>query len=78
MNFSVLSQVISFLVANKEVFGRLVAGIEELVPDAPGATKAAAVRGIIGDALNIAKEIETVWPLVLPIFNLFVARTKGK
>ena len=28
--------------------------------------------------LRRTKEIETVWPLVLPIFNLFVARTKGK
>lgn len=78
MNFSILAQVISFLIANKDVFRQIISGLEELVPDAPGATKAAAVRGIIGDALNIAKEIEAVWPLVLPIFNLFVARTKGK
>lgn len=78
MNFSVLAQVISFIIANKDVFRQIISGIEELVPEAPGATKAAAVRRIIGDALNIAGEIEAVWPLVLPILNLFVARTKGK
>lgn len=78
MNFSVLAQVLGFLIANKETFRQIISGIEELAPDAPGTAKAGAVRGIIGDALNIAKEIEAVWPLVLPIFNLFVARTKGK
>lgn len=78
MNFSVLAQVLGFLIANKETFRQIISGIEELAPDAPGAAKAGAVRGIIGDALNIAKEIDAVWPLVLPVFNLLVSSVKSR
>lgn len=78
MNFSILAQVISFIIANKDVFRQIIGGIEELVPDAPGTSKAGAVRRIIGDALNIAGEIEAVWPLVLPVFNLLVSAVKSR
>lgn len=78
MNFSVLAQVLGFLIANKETFRQIISGIEELAPDAHGTAKAGAVRGIIGDALNIAKEIDAVWPLVLPVFNLLVSSVKSR
>lgn len=78
MNFSVLAQVLGFLIANKETFRQIISGIEELAPDAPGTAKAGAVRGIVGDALNIAKEIDAVWPLVLPVFNLLVSSVKSR
>lgn len=78
MNFSVLAQVLGFLIANKETFRQIISGIEELAPDAHGTAKAGAVRGIVGDALNIAKEIDAVWPLVLPVFNLLVSSVKSR
>lgn len=76
MNFSLFLQIVTFLAANKDTLKHLILGIEELVPDAPGAQKAGAVRGFIADALGIADKIEGVWPLVSPLFNLLVAVTK--
>lgn len=77
MNFAVALQVITFLVEHKEDIKKLVLALESLIGDQPGGTKAAAVKQYIGTALNISEQLEQVWPLVAPLFNLFVAATKS-
>lgn len=74
---AVFFQIISFLVANRAEIKKLILDIQGLIPDAPGAEKAAAVRHFIGATLNISDQIENVWPMVAPIFNLFVSDTKA-
>lgn len=69
--------IISFLVSNKAAIVQAVTEIELLIPDAPGATKAAAVKGFIASGLSIENEIEQAWPFVAPLFNAFVAIVKG-
>lgn len=68
--------VIAYLVANKDTIKQVVLNVEQLIPDAPGAQKAAAVRTFIGSALSIEAQIEAAWPMVAPLFNLFVAEVK--
>ena len=74
---SIFLQIISYLADNREGIKILVKNIENLIPEAPGNTKAAAVRGAIGTALGIETQIESIWPMVAPIFNLFVSGVKG-
>ena len=74
---AVFFQIVSFLLANRAQIKQLILDIQGLIPDAPGADKAAAVRHFIGAALNISDQIESAWPMVAPIFNLFVADTKA-
>lgn len=77
MNFTIILQVISFLVANKEQIKEVILSIEALIPDTPGSAKAGAVKAFIGTALGIEAQIEAVWPLVSPIFNLLVGSVKA-
>lgn len=77
MNFTVILQVLSFLIAHKEQIKELILSIEALIPDAQGSEKAAAVKAFIANALNVEAQIETVWPMISPIFNLIVGLVKG-
>ena len=77
MNLTAVFQIIAFLVSNKAQIKELILSIEALIPDAPGSSKASAVKEFIGTALNISDQIEAVWPVVLPIFNLLVGIVKG-
>lgn len=74
---NIFFQIVSFLVANRAQIRQLIIDIEGLIPDAPGADKAATVRNFIATALNIGDQINIVWPMVAPIFNLFVADAKS-
>lgn len=74
---AIFFQIVSFLFANRAEIKKLIIDIEGLIPDVPGSDKAAAVRGFIGAALNITDQIESAWPMVAPIFNLFVKDTKA-
>lgn len=74
---AIFFQIVSFLLANRAQLKQLILDIQGLIPDAPGADKASAVRHFIGAALNIEEKIEAAWPMVAPIFNLFVADTKA-
>ena len=77
MNFTLIFQIFSFLVAHKDDIKDLILGIEAMIPDAPGASKAASVKEFIGNALGVGDKIEAAWPVVLPVFNLLVATVKG-
>jgi hypothetical protein len=68
--------VISFIAQNRDTLKQIVVSIENLIPDAAGNSKAAAVRDFIGKALDMEAQMEQLWPLVLPFFNLFVADVK--
>ena len=75
--FSIFMQIVSFIASNKDMLKTLVLDLENLIPDAPGNAKAAAVRAAIGTAIGIENQIEAVWPMIAPIFNLFVGAIKG-
>lgn len=71
-----LLAVIIYIVTNKELIKQLVLQIENLIPDAPGTTKAGMFKHWIATAMNIENEIEQVWPLVKPVFDVVVAGVK--
>ena len=68
--------IISFLVSNKSQIVQVITEIELLIPDAPGSTKAAAVKSFIATSLGVEAQVEQAWPLVGPIFNALVALVK--
>jgi hypothetical protein len=78
MNIATVFAILSYLASNKDLIKQAIVDIQNLIPDAPGNDKAAAVKGFIASALNIESQIESVWPLVAPVFNAFVAVVKGK
>jgi hypothetical protein len=69
-------QIIEWLAANRDTIKKTILNIEALIPDAPGGTKAAAVRSFIGSAMGIESQIEDAWVYAGPVFNLFVSMTK--
>lgn len=78
MNFTIVSQVLGFIAENKDVIRSVILNIEALVPDAAGASKAAAVKQFIGTSLAIGDQIDAAWPVITPIFNLLVGVVKCK
>ena len=71
-------QILAFMATNKDAIKQIVQNIEALIPDAPGAIKSAQLKSFIGTALGLEAQIETVWPMVSGIFNVFVAQIKAK
>jgi hypothetical protein len=69
-------QILTFLAQNKDNIKSIVLTIEQMAGDMPGSSKAQAVKDVIGKALSIEAQIEAAWPIVAPIFNLFVAAVK--
>lgn len=69
-------QIFAYLTENKDAIKTLILNIEGLIPEAAGSSKAQAVRTFIGTAMGQEAQIEAAWPLVAPIFNLFVAHVK--
>lgn len=69
-------QILTFLVSNRASLVQVITELEALIPDVPGATKAAAVKNFIAASLGIEAQIEQVWPLISPIFNALVAAVK--
>lgn len=78
MNITVALQVVTYLLQHRKELAELILSIEAMFGDEPGASKAGMVRQFIGAALDIVDKIESAWPLISPIFNLFVAKVKGK
>ena len=74
---SIVIQVLSFFATNREAIKQIILDIEALIPDAPGATKAAQVKAFIATAMGIETQVESAWPLISPIFNLFVGWVKS-
>lgn len=70
-------QVLAFIVTNRAQIIDLIKHIEALIPDAPGNEKASAVKVTLGKLLGQEQQLDTVWPMVQPIFNLLVAQVKG-
>ena len=70
-------QILAYLIANKDTIRQLVINIEGLIPDAPGQAKAQAVKTFIAAGLGIEAQVEQSWPLVSPVFNLFVGIVKA-
>lgn len=70
--------VLAYLAQNKDAIKQAILDLENLIPNAPGNDKAAAIRGMIAGALNIEGQIEAAWPIIAPVFNAFVALVKGK
>lgn len=73
----VAMQIIGWFIEHKDELVKLIKGVESLIPDAPGNEKAAAVRNVIATALSIESTIDKAWPMVAPIFNLFVKDVKS-
>lgn len=71
-----LLTVLAFLVSNRAAIKDLILHVQDLIPDAPGADKAALVKSWIGAAIGAEAQVESVWPLVSPLFNLIVAAVK--
>ena len=71
-----LLTVLSFMYDHRADIKELVLKIEGLVGDAPGASKAGIARDWIASAMGIESQMEAVWPMVQPIFNLFVGLVK--
>lgn len=78
MNLTVALKIFAYLVANKDLIKQMVLAIQALIPDAPGATKAAAIKEAIGKALSLEQQVEDGWGLVGPVFNAFVASIKAE
>lgn len=74
--FQIVLQVITFLVTHRDGIKQMILDLETLIPETPGLTKATAVKSFIANGLGIETQIETVWPLISPIFNAMVASTK--
>lgn len=74
--------VILWIVAHKDQIKGVILGIEELMKDAPGASKAEAVRDTIAAGMlaegKLEGDIAKVWPFVGPTFNKFVAKVKAE
>lgn len=68
--------VLGFLVSNRATIVDMIKHVEELIPDAPGGSKAALVKGWISSAMGAEANLEAVWPMVGPLFNLLVASVK--
>ena len=75
--FSSVFQLIAYLVEHKDEIKTLIKNIQDLIPEAPGGTKAAIIKDTIATALGMEDKIEKVWPLVSGLFNSFVADTKA-
>lgn len=75
--FLVAIQLVNWFIEHKDDLVKLIKSIESLIPDAPGNEKAAAVRSFIATALGVESTIEKAWPMVAPIFNLFVKDVKS-
>lgn len=75
--FTILLQVISFFAQNKDKIKELILDLEALLPNSNGNDKAAQVKNFIASSLSIEEHIETVWPLLSPIFNAFVSAVKA-
>lgn len=81
MNVTVLLQVLGFLSAHASDIKQLILALENVVVEGvslAGPAKADVVKGYIAVANNISAEIDSVWPVALPIFNEVVSAVKGK
>lgn len=76
--FLVFLKVMAYLAANRPELVGLVKNVQDLIPDAPGTSKAGAVKEFVAKVLGVEEHIDQAWPLVAPFFNLFVAGVKGK
>jgi hypothetical protein len=74
---SIAIQIITFLAQHKDDIKAIVLNIEQMMGDMPGNSKAQAVKDFIGQAMAIEGQMEAAWPIVAPIFNLFVAAVKA-
>ena len=74
---TIFLQVFAFIITNRAQIIEIIKGIEELIPDAPGNEKAAAVKNVIATSLAVGDEIDTAWTMVSPIFNRLVALVKA-
>jgi|JI10StandDraft_1071094.scaffolds.fasta_scaffold1803366_2 hypothetical protein len=74
---TIFLQVFAFIITNRAQMIEIIKGIEELIPDAPGNEKAAAVKNVIATSLAVGDEIDTAWTMVSPIFNRLVASVKA-
>ncbi len=74
---TIFLQVFAFIITNRAQIIEIIKGIEELIPDAPGNEKAAAVKNVIATSLAVGDEIDTAWTMVSPIFNRLVASVKA-
>jgi len=75
--FTILLSVISFFAQNKDAIKTMILDMEALLPNSNGHDKAAQVKNYIAASLGIEAQIETVWPLLAPIFNAFVGTVKS-
>jgi hypothetical protein len=78
MNFTIVLQILSFLVEHKQDIKDMILKIEALVGEAAGPEKAAIIRAYVGTAMNLSEQVEVAWPFVAPFFNLLVKVVKGK
>ena len=78
MNATLAFQLFAYLIQHRKEIVDLILQIQDLFPDATGAEKAGVVRQFFGVALGVSDKIEEAWPLIAPVFNLFVAKAKNK
>ena len=76
--FSVIASIVLWLVTNHDEVLATIKNIEQLIPDAPGGSKAAVIKSSIVAALGVGDKIDQAWEIVGPlVFNPIVARVKG-
>lgn len=75
--FATLLQVFTFLASNKDTIKGIILSIESLIPSAAGDVKATQLKDAVAKAMGIEAQIESVWPMVQGVFNVFVAQVKG-
>ena len=70
--------VLAFLASTKDTIKQVVLHLQELLGSGTGSTKAAMFKNWLGVAMNAGDQVEAAWPMIQPIFNMFVAVAKGK
>jgi hypothetical protein len=70
-------QAAVYLFTHREQVNAVILGIEDLMKDAPGDSKAASFRGYLGAMLGMETQIDQAWPIVAPFFNAIVAKAKA-
>ncbi len=79
---ALVGKILLAMVVNKDFIAALILKTQELAGDTPGEMRfkavADAIRELLDDTDADDKVWEKAWAIARPLFNLFVAKVKGK